>query len=211
MTKQKRNKLKKSHSIAIGSLIILFGISCYIINWYKDFRSEKQENQQIESFFEEETPVSEVVETQEEVKQESKLYIDTYIAILEIPTISLKRGLVDINSYRNNVKYNVQIIKPSDMPNVTNGNLILASHSGSGYTAFFKNLYKLKIGNKSYVYYNNEKYTYEIVKIYEEIKDGIIQIKRNQQKTTLTMITCSQTNKKNQIVIISELINKENY
>jgi LPXTG-site transpeptidase (sortase) family protein len=212
MTKQKKNKIKKSHSILIGSLIVLFGITCVFIEWYFDFKIEKQEEKQIESFFDEEvvpivTPTEEVIET----KKETATYVEEYIAILEIPKISFKRGLVDINSKRNNVKYNVQIIKPSDMPNITNGNLILASHSGSGYTAFFKNLYKLKKDDLSYVYYDNEKYTYQVVKIYEEDKDGTIQIKRNQQKTTLTMITCSQTNKTKQIVIMSELINKENY
>lgn len=207
MIKQKRNK---SHSILIGSLIVLVGISFLIVDWYKDFKVEKQDEEQIEVFFEEEAPTEEVV-VEEVKKEETKPYVDTYIAILEIPTISFKRGLVEINSKRNDVKYNVQIIKPSDMPNVTNGNLILASHSGSGYTAFFRNLYKLKIGDKSYVYYDNEKYTYEVIKIYEETKDGTIQIKRNQKETTLTLITCSQTNKKNQIVVISELINKEKY
>lgn len=210
MIKQRKNKIIKSHSILIGSFLILLGATYIFYDWYKDFKIEKVEEKQVEIFFEEETPTDEVV-VEDAKQEETKPYVDTYIAVLEIPTISLKRGLVNIDSSRNNVNYNMQIIRPSDMPNVTNGNLIIASHSGSGYTAFFKNLYKLNIGDKSYVYYNNEKYTYEVVKIYEEIKDGTIQIKRNQQKTTLTLITCSGTNKNNQIVVISELINKEKY
>lgn len=207
MIKLKRDNNKKSHSILIGSLLILVGASYLFVDWYKDFKIEKHEEKQVEAFFEEEiiAPIDEVVEE----RQETKVYVDDYVAVLEIPAISLKRGLVDINSNRNNVKYNIQTIKPSDMPNVTNGNLILASHSGSGYTAFFKNLSKLNVGDKSYVYYDNEKYTYEVVKIYKEEKDGTIQIKRDQQKTTLTLITCVDKDK--QIVIISELISKENY
>ena len=97
------------------------------------------------------------------------------------------------------------------MPNITNGNLILASHSGSGRVAFFRNLYKMEIDDYSYIYYENEKYTYQVTKIYEEDKDGLITLKRNKDKTTLTMITCSQTNKTKHIVVISEFVSKDSY
>lgn len=55
------------------------------------------------------------VENQKEDKQEntttSKVTNYNYIAILEIPSINLKRGLVDPNSKYNNVNYNIQIYR----------------------------------------------------------------------------------------------------
>ena len=55
-----------------------------------------------------------------------------YIAVLKIPKINLERGLVDRNSYSNNVNYNIQILSNSSMPDEKNGNVILAAHSGNG-------------------------------------------------------------------------------
>jgi len=195
----------------IGSFLILFGIGFIFVDWYKDFKKEKNDVELVNIFFEN----NNLNPTKEEVKENKETLVDksveNYIGILEIPKISFKRGLVDIDSKRNNVKYNIQIIKPSDMPNIENGNLILAGHSGTGYNAFFKDLDKLQIGDYSHIYYKNEKYTYHVVNIYEVEKNGTVLIKRNTEKTVLTMITCSETDKTKQIVIISELTSKEKY
>ncbi|MBE6152741.1 MAG: sortase [Firmicutes bacterium] len=207
----KRRNNNKSHSIMIGSFLILFGIGFIFVDWYKDFKKEKNDVELVNIFFEN----NNLNPTKEEVKENKETLVDksveNYIGILEIPKISFKRGLVDIDSKRNNVKYNIQIIKPSDMPNIENGNLILAGHSGTGYNAFFKDLDKLQIGDYSHIYYKNEKYTYHVVNIYEVEKNGTVLIKRNTEKTVLTMITCSETDKTKQIVIISELTSKEKY
>lgn len=195
----------------IGSLIILLGISFIFVDWYKDFKKEKNDVELVNIFFEDNT----LNPTKEEIKENKETSVDksveNYIGVLEIPKISFKRGLVDIDSKRNNVKYNIQIIKPSDMPNIEHGNLILAGHSGTGYNAFFRDLDKLQIGDYSHIYYENEKYTYHVVNIYEVEKNGTALIKRNTEKTVLTMITCSETDKTKQIVIISELTSKEKY
>lgn len=209
MTNSKKEN--KSRAILFGSLLFLSGISLLFFDWYKDYRKEVIDNEMVETFFEEEKkPIDELKKEEQEKKSVSKK-AENYIGILEIPKIKLKRGLVDINSKRNNVKYNIQIIKSSTMPNVKNGNFILASHSGGGYNAFFTNLYKLNMGDETYVYFNNVKYTYKITDIYEVEKTGRVEINRDYNKTILTMITCSQTNKKVQIVFISELINEEIY
>lgn len=209
MIKRRKNKL-----IIISFILILFGIGCFVYDWYKDYRKAKHDNEMVETFFEETSILENDSEQTEENKEETtkeETYVDNYIAVLEVPKIDLKRGLVDPDSYRNNVFYNVQIIKHSSMPDKLNSNLILASHSGSGYNAFFKNIYKLKQGDFSYVYYNGYKYIYQVDKIYDEDKDGSIQIKREHDKNTLTFITCSYENKSKQIVIISYLKDKEQY
>ena len=209
MIKRRKNKL-----IIISFILILFGICCFVYDWYRDYQKVKHDNEMVETFFEETSILENDSEQTEENKEETtkeETYVDNYIAVLEVPKINLKRGLVDPDSYRNNVFYNVQIIKHSSMPDKLNSNLILASHSGSGYNAFFKNIYKLKQGDFSYVYYNGYKYIYQVDKIYDEDKDGNIQIKREHDKNTLTFITCSYENKNKQIVIISYLKDKEQY
>ena len=43
------------------------------------------------------------------------------------------------------------------------GNLIIAGHSGTGWKAFFNDLYKLGIGDDINVTYNNQNYTYKMI------------------------------------------------
>ena len=132
-----------------------------------------------------------------------------YIGILEVPKINLKKGFVDMDSKHNNVDYNMQIIKPSSYPNVDKGNLIIASHSGNSKISYFKHLYKLVVNDKAIVYYNDIKYTYNIVKIYEQEKYKPIKIYRDIDKTTLTLITCTRNSDTAQTVYIAELENTE--
>ena len=93
------------------------------------------------------------------------------------------------------------------MPN-EKGNVILASHSGNSKIAFFKNLYKLKIQDKVYIYYNGLKYEYKIYNKYEEIKDGDIDILESRE-SMLTLTTCNQSHKGYQLVILCELVKSE--
>ncbi len=132
-----------------------------------------------------------------------------YFGYLEIPIINLKQGLVPINSKENNVNKNIQTIYPSDYPNIENGNLILAAHSGTSKISYFKNLYKLNNNDDVYIIYNNERYIYKIVNIYTVPKNGEVAIYRNQGKTTLTLITCTKNDDTTQTVYICELIRKE--
>ena len=77
--------------------------------------------------------------------------------------------------------------------------------------SYFKNLYKLSLNDTAVVYYKNVKYTYKIVKIYKQPKDGSIAIYRDYNKTTLTLITCTKDDKKSQTVYVAELVKKESY
>lgn len=115
------------------------------------------------------------------------------------------RGLVDSSSSLNNVNYNVEIIKGSTMPNVKNGNLILAGHSGNAKVSYFRNLNKLEKNDKIIIDFNNELYTYNVVNKYEIEKNGKAKIIRNSNETTLTLITCKHNTNK-QIVVIAELM-----
>ena len=127
-----------------------------------------------------------------------------YIGTIEISKIGLKKGFVSPSSKYNSIEYNVTILKGFDYPDVKNGNFILVAHSGTGPQSYFKNLYKLKVGDKAVVTYNKKKYTYKIVKIYNQDKLGYVTIYRDTSKDTLTLITCTKNNKKSQTVYIAE-------
>ena len=122
----------------------------------------------------------------------------------------MKRGLVAINDKSNNVNKNIEIIKGSDMPDVANGNFILAGHSGYSNISYFKNLNKMELNDLIYVYYNGEKFNYKITNIYDVEKTGQVSISKNNNANTLTLITCRHNTNK-QIVIIAELTNREVY
>ena len=134
-----------------------------------------------------------------------------YVAIIEIPKIDLKMGLVGKNSNDNNVDKNIQILDGSEFPNKINTNLILASHSGTSKVSFFNDLYKLSIGDTIYIYYNDYKYIYKLDNIYEIKKTGAVDIIRNKDKNTITLITCKNNDDNTQVIYIGYLIDKVDY
>lgn len=134
-----------------------------------------------------------------------------YIGFLEIPKINLYQGFLSKSSYYNNVDYHVEILDISDFPDVVGGNFILAAHSGNSYLSYFHNLYKLNLGDTAKVYYQSKVYNYKIIDIYKEKKDGSVNIYRDPEKTTLTLITCTRNDKNTQTIYILELIGVETY
>lgn len=129
-----------------------------------------------------------------------------YIGVLEIDKINLKKGFYGIDNKNNNVNKNIEIIKKSDMPNIQNGTLIMAAHSGNGQVSYFKNLYKLVKGDIINVYYENKRYKYKLIDIYEIDKTGIIKLDEENNFTSLILITCSKEKNDKQIVYESRLI-----
>lgn len=207
--KKNASKMKCQYKI-FGISFIIIGILLIGVYQYRISRENKLDNESVDIYFEkqeeavEDITNDEIIEEKEESKESSEpLY--NYIGVLEIPSINFKRGFLDMNDKNNTVSKNIQVLKDSDYPDVVNGNLIIAGHSGSGRIAFFKNLYKLSNGNESYIYYKNKKYIYKMIESYEVQKTGIVPIKNYSNKTILTLITCSQDEEK-QIVFINELV-----
>lgn len=159
---------------------------------------EQQEDSIIDDILEEETV--------EKIKEETNYY--EYLGYLEIPKINLKKGFVDKTSSDNNVDKNIFIVNVSDYPDVEKGNFIIAAHSGTGYKAFFRNLYQLNKGDDAFVTYNGVRYHYQITKIYKQEKTGKIAIYRDYNKTTMTLVTCSKNDDLHQDVYILELMDK---
>ena len=201
----KKGKINKTIFVIIGSLFLLIGVSLISYDFLSKRNVEINEQMAIEEFYttQEEIKEESTNDTQKvrEVKKQNKI---NYIAILKIPKIDLERGLVDPKSYLNDVKYNLEIVDGSSMPDIKNSNLIIASHSGTARISYFRNLNKLSINDEILLIYKNKTYKYKVSNKYEIEKTGTAKIIRNNNKTTITLITCKyKTNK--QIVVIADL------
>ncbi len=204
-------KMKKSHTLLIGSLLIFCGILSLSWNYLALLRDEIFSDMKISMM--NVVPVDEIdgetlaSEDGTSFTEEGKpIDYSKYLGVLEIRKIGLKRGFYNVGNRYNDIKYNVTMVGGSDLPDVPNGNLILMAHSGDSYISYFAYLYKLNIGDECVVTYNNRQYHYTIVNIYDVIKNGVVTIKRDRGKNTLTMITCTKDNDSLQTVYIAEYV-----
>ena len=205
---QKTRKINRIYFI--GIFIFLCGAISFTSYYFIKFHNRKEIEVKVEEYIDNSSKVTvEESETQEE-KESVGVNYNVYDMVIEIPSINLKYGLYDINSRYNSVNYGLQILRESDMPNVTNGNLVIAGHSGTSSISYFRYLYRLKNDDLVFIYYKGTKYIYKINNIYEEEKDGSITIHRDNNKTIIALITC-KSRSNNQYVFIGELINKEVY
>lgn len=213
MEKKQINTSRISQNViaAIGAVIVLIGgfflsynfIQSKKIVAYDYMANAFYDGTKVE-FIEEEEQREEL----EEVALPDEVTND-YIGYLNIPKINLTKGFLDVRSTENDVEKNILVVAGSNYPDTKKGNLILAGHSGTGWKAFFNDLYKLTNGDVAYVTYKGKKYTYQIVNIYKQPKTGSIAIYRDYEKTTLTLITCTNWDSTSQTVYIAELVNVE--
>ena len=214
--KDKKTKFKRSQLLLIGSLLVFAGVITLSYGRLRVLKELIYESVRLSMFVEKPTTEKkeekkvkdkskEIIQpeniTQEEVKPQKPTIQYNYIGYLEIPKIRLKRGFVDKTSKYNNIKYNVTIADVSNMPDVDNGNFILYAHSGDAYISFFAYLYKLTLGDHAYITYNDVKYDYELVKIENLPKTGMLEITRpNRYIKELTLITCTKDSDTEQTV-----------
>ncbi len=209
----KKKRISPSTVALIGAFVITIGGFFILYNFISDKKLFAYDYMNEQIYDNRETEIYDVntteVNTDEETNTKNYQDIESYIGYLEIPKIKFKRGFYNITSKLNTVEANIEIIKGSDMPDVTNGNLIIAGHSGTGWKAFFKNLYKLEVGDEAIVTYAGINYKYKITKIYKQKNTGTVSIKRNYDKSTLTLITCTKDDSSTQTIYIAELYNVE--
>ena len=212
-----RKKIKKSQILLLGSLLVFVGICTLSFEYlgrmkddvFTDMDLKLNAGLVVADDEEATTDVPITNNLPEDNKQEVQAPVidySKYLGVLEIPKVGLKRGFYNLDSKYNDIQYNVTLVEGSNMPDVVNGNLILMAHSGDAAISYFAYLYILKIGDKAYVTYNGNKYTYQIVNIYDVPKTGRVKIVRSYDKTTLTLITCTKNNDKSQTVYILELV-----
>lgn len=209
LEKNQRKNKRKGYFLIFGILLIFISLGILISKYYQRNEIQNVEENNLIEFYEIQEEISqdgkeENNEVEKAVKEEEKIEKESYLAVLKIDKIKLEKGIYNINSRNNNVNKNIQLLKESDMPDKENGNVIIAGHSGNSYIAYFKNLVKLNNGDEAKIFYNGKTYIYNLTKSYEIDKTGKVELYKNKDKQTLTLITCKHNTNK-QIVFMFEL------
>ena len=207
----KNKRISPSETAFIGAIITLIG-GFFISYNYIESQKIMAYDYMANAFYDgNQVTVAENENNQTEEKKEglSGEITNDYIGYLNIPKINLTKGFLDNRSSENDVEKNILVVEGSNYPDVDKGNFILAGHSGTGWKAFFNDLYKLSAGDTAKITYKDKTYTYQITNIYKQPKTGTLAIYRNYDKTTLTLITCTNNDSTTQTIYIAELINKE--
>ena len=202
--------------IATGVILLVSGTSVLLSDYVKDKRDvvfsemnlaiSELNKDTLEQIDNNDTEEEKVIDKKEEKKEQ---YYEEYIGVLEISKINFYKGFYNKNSGLNNVDYNLYVLPESSYPDVVNGNLMIAGHSGNYNNSYFANLYMLEVNDDIVIHYNNKKYVYKIDKIYNEKKTGRVRILRNKNNTTLTLITCTKDDNYHQTVYIAYLTSVE--
>lgn len=145
--------------------------------------------------------------TQKEIIYEEKNNIvkmdSVPLGYLTIPKLKLHLPWYDLKDKENTVSRNIQFIK-SNLPDVPNGNFILAAHSGDSKISYFRNLHLLEVGDIIFLTYQGKTYTYEMVYSYEVLKKNFY-VKRPTNETVLTLITCVTRTNRRYVVIAKQI------
>lgn len=187
----------------LGSFLIILAITIFTSYHLGVFVLNQNEKMLVTNYFN--TAVKDITITNQNETNE-----DSYIGVLEIPKINLEKGFYSINNIHNTINKNIEVLKNSSMPNNSNSILAIAAHSGNGKNAYFTNLDKLDINDLIYIYFDNYKYTYEVKDIHNTIKDGNIEVDKNNE-TVLVLTTCNEKDKTKQLVVTALMISKKNY
>ena len=208
-------KYNLKYQIAAGVILVISGTLVLLSDYIKEKRDVvfSEMNLALSGAVTNDTIPSGEEEKEEEIKEikeeDNNYTYEEYLGIIDIPKIELYKGFYSKTSNLNNVKFNLYVLPSSNYPDVENGNLIIAGHSGNYNNSYFANLYKLEKEDTITIHYNNNKYIYQITNIYTEEKTGKVRIFRNKNKTTLTLITCTKDDDYHQTIYIAGLINKE--
>ena len=210
---KRMKKINLKYQIAAGVILVICGTLLLLSDYIKDKRDvvfsemnlaiSELNKDTLEQIDNNDTEEEKVIDKKEEKKEQ---YYEEYIGVLEISKINFYKGFYNKNSGLNNVDYNLYVLPESSYPDVVNGNLMIAGHSGNYNNSYFANLYKLNVGDTAKVTYKGKKYTYKITDIYYEKKTGTVRILRDKNKTTLTLITCTKDDEAHQTIYIAELI-----
>lgn len=165
-------------------VIIIVLLAIYIsLNFFKGVKDKEKNNKAVEAY------LSGEINKKYDPKYQ-------YNALIDIPTIKLKRGILDIDNEYNKAKYNIELVKE-------NSNIIvLASHNGNNYNSYFKDLNKLELGDSIYYYQNGKIDEYIYSDNYEIKKDGYADLYYKIGNKSIVLITCKDDVDDAQIVYI---------
>ena len=199
---------RKTRRIILGIIVISFGMTIGIIPIVHKETTEKKNDMEINKYIKDTSIIEIKSDKQDQLEENIK---QKPLFVLEIPKIGLKRCVYPLHSEENTIEKNVTIMKESSLPTDLNGNVVLEAHSGTSTISYFNQLHKLIINDYVYIYYQGTKYIYTVNKKYDVKKDGAVEVSRNTNKNTLTLITCKKDTNDRQLVIILYLSSKEEY
>ena len=130
----------------------------------------------------------------------SHLIKEKPIGTLLIKKINLKENFYNKNSNENTIEKHITILKETIFPNKKNSLVLIAAHSGTGKIAYFEELDQLAKNDIINIIYQNKKYTYIVKDIWEEKKNGYININR-EEKPQLVLTTCSPNKEGYQLIV----------
>lgn len=200
----RHRKSKKLFIISVINLVI--GITLFTYNSVYDYYLNMLDKNKVDNYINDSKIKVNIVSIDNEntINNEE---INNYLGVISIPKINLEQGFYGIDNPMNNVDKNIELISNSNMPDVENGTLILAAHSGNDRVSYFNKLYKLNIDDEIEIIYNKSKYLYKLIDIYEVEKTGSITLHNINNITSLVLVTCSNFNDNLQVVYISRLVN----
>lgn len=198
---------RKSNKLFIISVInLVIGITLFTYNSVYDYYLNMLDKNKVDNYISNSKIKVNIVSIDNEntINNEE---VNNYLGVISIPKINLEQGFYGIDNPMNNVDKNIELISNSNMPDVENGTLILAAHSGNDRVSYFNKLYKLNIDDEIEIIYNKSKYLYKLIDIYEVEKTGSITLHNINNITSLVLVTCSNFNDNLQVVYISRLVN----
>lgn len=201
---QRKEKRRVNLIKLIGFLLLLSGIIFITYEFSFNYVNRKLEEEYIEAYINSYNNDGRVVNYINSKDYKSNIK-SKYIAVLDIPMIGLKKGLVIATDNFKSINYAVSIDKNSKFPD-EKGNFILYAHAGNSKISYFKNLSKLEIGNEAKVYYLDKTYSYKVNKKYEIEKTGFLTLNETVSDHNLILVTCVHNTNK-QLIIICTLEN----
>lgn len=183
---------KDKRIIFVSILIILLGIAYFIIVIYKYYNDKVSNEESVTAYINNDIEII----TEEKYK---------YTRVLEIPSINLKRGVLDINNEYNDAKYNIELIKEDD------NTIVLAAHNGNNYNSFFGSLHTIELGDSILYYQDGILYEYIYSESYDIKKNGYADIYRRDEEKSIILITCKDNTDDAQTVYIGYLKKESTY
>ncbi|KGM95674.1 sortase [Clostridium novyi A str. 4552] len=120
------------------------------------------------------------------------------IALIDIPSIDLQSVIVE-GMKKEQLRYYLCHFEDTAMPG-ENGNFSIAGHSSFIYNEILNNLYKVNVGDVIKLRTKKGEFNYFITKKFIVEPNEIEVLEQNENKKTMTIVTCSNRGKKRLIV-----------
>lgn len=183
---------KEKAVVVLSIILILLGITYFVIKIYSYYDDYQNNKNSIEAYINKEIEV---------IKEEKY----QYSSVLEVPSVNIKRGVLDINNQYNDAKYNIELIRENE------SNIVLAAHNGNKPNSYFGKLKNIELGDEIKYYKDGVMYTYIYSESYDIKKNGYADIYRNRDKKSIILITCKDNTDDAQTVYIGYLKEESTY